>query len=87
MQGDKGVFLTAIPSIPMQGDLGGLLSHFSLPTQGGLEGLLPQKIPPISNQATNRIIHHIIGITPSSGKDELREFYCAGEGNREQQYL
>ena len=74
----------------MQGGLEGL---FSPPMQGDLGGLspdlefLPQKIPPISNQATNCIIHHIIGITPASGKDELREFYCAGEGNREQQYL
>ena len=71
----------------MQGDLGGLLSRFSLPTQGGLEGLLPPKIHPIPYQPTNRIIHHIIGVTPASRKEELREFYCAGKGNGEQQNL
>lgn len=68
----------AIPSPPMQGDLGGLLPGFET---------LPPKIHPIPYQSTNRIIHHIIGITPTYRKEELREFYCAGEGNGEQQNL
>ena len=55
--------------------------------QGGLEGLLPPKIHPIPYQSTNRIIHHIVGVTPASGKEKLREFYCAGEGDGEQQNL
>ena len=76
------------PKSPYAGGFrGSFVASLSLPTQGGLEGLLPPKIHPIAYQPTNRIIHHIIGVTPASRKEELRELYCAGEGNGEQQNL